>query len=327
MVVREKYTFGFPLLRTFCNLEQQGGYPVEKMDILHYLKPEVVQTFHSIQLIARVIVEGFLVGLHKSPFHGFSAEFSDYRPYMSGDDLRLIDWKVYGRTDRLYIKRFEDETNLTAWLILDKSRSMAFQSGELSKFQYGKYLLAGLAYLLYKQRDNFSLVIFDEKIAEFTPARHSINHLFHVYSRLEKTKPGHKTSLASTMHEIAGKIRNRGMVVLVSDFMGIPLHEIKDAILHFLHGKNELIVFHIVDPQELQFDYSGLVEFVDMETGERVRTRADKIREQLILAQESEQQELRQFCQNHRIDYHRISTRDNFALAMQTFFAKRSVFK
>lgn len=297
---------------------------MSQSNIIQYLKPEVVQSIGSFQLIAKVIVEGFLVGLHKSPFHGFSAEFSDYRQYMQGDDIKLIDWKVYGRSDRYYIKRFEEETNLNAYIILDRSKSMEFRSGSLSKFQYGKYLVSAISYLLYKQRDNFSLSVFSDHVDLITSMRHSMNHLFYVLSILDKLEPSGKTGIVESINKVAEQIKHRGLVIFISDFQGISLEETQKALLHFIHKKNELLIFHILDPHEIQFDYTGQVEFIDLETGEVIKTRPDKIRDRIQESLNLYYSALETFCLNHRIDYNRITTDQSFFKAMTAFFNKRT---
>ncbi|GAB4175326.1 MAG: DUF58 domain-containing protein [Calditrichia bacterium] len=296
---------------------------MKKQDSLKYLNPESVKSLGSFKLIARAIVEGFLVGLHKSPFHGFSAEFSEYRQYMKGDEPRHIDWKVFARTDRYYIKQFEEETNLHASIVLDRSASMGYSSGPVSKWQYGTFLTGALCYLLYKQRDNFSVSLFSDKIDEITPFRHSLNHLNYIFSLLQSLETAGKTEMQNALHLLAEKLRYRGLVIIISDFMGLDLENIKRALLHFRHGKHEVIVFHILDPMEITLDFEGEVQFVDLETGQKIKTHPSRLKEKLYRTMEAHLMDLHHFCQNHQIDYNRILTSDSFVKALTSFFAKR----
>ena len=290
---------------------------------LQYLQPEIVAGLGNFKLIARAIVEGFLVGLHKSPFHGFSAEFSEYRQYNKGDDLRLIDWNVVARTEKFFVKQFEEETNLTAHLIFDISNSMIFSSININKFEYGRYLISALSYLLFKQRDNFSLTAFDEKIQIETPSRHSLNHLYYIFSLLENIELSGKTALFSTLQKVAERIKKRGLIVLVSDFLFEEINKIKKGLLQFGNKKSELIVFHLADPRELNFDFSGETVFEDLETGEKIKTQAQHIKKDVQKEISSFIFDIKNFCLNHKIDYQLINTEESFFKALVTFLIKR----
>lgn len=234
-----------------------------------YLDPAVVARLGTIDLKARTIVEGFLTGLHRSPYKGFSVEFAEYRQYIPGDDLATLDWKVYARSDRHFIKKFEEETNLTCHLLLDVSGSMAYGSGGITKLQYGSYLTAALAYLMHRQRDSFGLIAFDDSIAALLPASARSGHLRAVLLALERLKIGARTDVAKPLHDLAAAVRKRGLVVLVSDLLDDPAR-VLDGLKHFRYRGTDVIVFHVLDPYELQFPFEQAARFRDMETADEV---------------------------------------------------------
>lgn len=234
-----------------------------------YLDPAVVARLGTIDLKARTIVEGFLTGLHRSPYKGFSVEFAEYRQYIPGDDLATLDWKVYARSDRHFVKKFEEETNLTCHLLLDVSGSMAYGSGGITKLQYGSYLTAALAYLMHRQRDSFGLIAFDDSIAALLPASARSGHLRVVLLALERLKVGARTDVAKPLHDLAAAVRKRGLVVLVSDLLDDPAR-VLDGLKHFRYRGTDVIVFHVLDPYELQFPFEQAARFRDMETADEV---------------------------------------------------------
>jgi uncharacterized protein (DUF58 family) len=234
-----------------------------------YLDPAVVARLGTIDLKARTIVEGFLTGLHRSPYKGFSVEFAEYRQYIPGDDLATLDWKVYARSDRHFVKKFEEETNLTCHLLLDVSGSMAYGSGAITKLQYGSYLAAALAYLMHRQRDSFGLIAFDDSIAALLPASARSGHLRTVLLALERLKIGTRTDVAKPLHDLASAVRKRGLVVLVSDLLDDPAR-VLDGLKHFRYRGTDVIVFHVLDPYELQFPFEQAARFRDMETADEV---------------------------------------------------------
>ena len=234
-----------------------------------YLDPAIVARLGTIDLKARTIVEGFLTGLHRSPYKGFSVEFAEYRQYLPGDDLSTLDWKVYARSDRHYVKKYEEETNLTCHLLLDVSRSMAYGSGGITKLQYGSYLTGALAYLMHRQRDAFGLIAFDDRIASLLPASARSGHLRAVLLALERLKIGAKTDVAKPLNDLAAAVRKRGLVVLVSDLLDDPVR-VLDGLKHFRYRGTDVIVFHILDPYELEFPFEHAARFRDMETADEV---------------------------------------------------------
>lgn len=234
-----------------------------------FLKPEALSRLRNLKLIARTVVEGFISGLHKSPFQGFSVEFAEYREYSPGDDLKHFDWRAYARTERHYIKLYQEETNLKATILLDCSASMGYRSDGLSKFEYSCYLAASLAYLLVRQKDAVGLVLFDEKVRLRMPPRASFGHLQNLLIELERAKPSNRTGIAAALHAIAENTKRRGLMIILSDLFEEP-DEVMRGIRHLRHDRHEVIVFHILDATETDFPFSGNITFEDMETQERI---------------------------------------------------------
>lgn len=289
-----------------------------------YLNPEALSKIANLELIAKMIVEGFMIGLHKSPFHGFSVEFSQHRPYNPGDSLRYIDWKVFGRTDRFYIKQFEEETNLKATILLDVSNSMSYSSGKISKIDYGKYLAASLAYLMLMQRDAVGLTLFDSKIKQYLPPRSVTSYLQPILKQLEIIQPGADTNISQVLHEIADRIKRRGLIILISDLLDEP-EKVFSSLRHFRHNKHEVLLFHILDPLELSFNFEGDIQFEDLESGENIRTFPWYI-------QNEYKNEINEFinyykknCLENRIDYQLVETNKSFDSALIEYLVKRKL--
>ncbi len=241
----------------------------EREGYKRFLLPEVIAKIRGLDLKARLVCEGFLTGLHKSPFKGFSVEFSEYRPYIPGDDLRRIDWKVYGRTDRFYVREYEAETNLRAYLLLDASGSMAYASKGISKFEYASYLGASLAYLLLKQRDSVGLLTFTTKMESFIPPSQSPAHLYNILKVLDNQKTGGETNLAETFHQLAQRIKRRGLIIILSDLFD-DKEKVLSAIRLFRYKKHEVLVFQILDKEEKEFSFSEPAVFKDLETEKEI---------------------------------------------------------
>jgi uncharacterized protein (DUF58 family) len=246
-----------------------------------YLDPAIIARLGTIDLKARTIVEGFLTGLHRSPYKGFSVEFAEYRQYLPGDDLANLDWKVFARSDKHFIKKYEEETNLTCHLLLDVSRSMGYGSGEITKLQYASYLTGALAYLAHRQRDSFGLIEFDDSIAALLPASARAGHLRAVLLALERVKIGTRTNVAKPLRDLAAAVRKRGMIVLVSDLLDEP-DNVLEGLKSFRSRGTDVIVFHILDPYELQFPFEQAARFRDMETEEEVAAVPGSIRADYI---------------------------------------------
>jgi uncharacterized protein (DUF58 family) len=294
------------------------------LDFQKYLQPEVVSTIKNLELIAKFIVEGFLVGLHKSPYHGFSVEFSEHRQYMPGDNIRDIDWKVYGRTNRFYIKQYEEETNLKAYLILDISGSMGYASNKISKIQYATYLAAALSYLLIKQRDAVGLATFSDKIHRFLPPKSTSGYLQFILKELNEIKLERRTTnVSETLHELAEKIKRRGLIILLTEFLYEEPEKILQGLKHFRHYDHEILVFNILDPQDKLFDFKQDVTFVDMETGEKVKTQPFFLRERYRQRIDEFYDTLQKECRNFQIDFQNLLTDEPFDRALIRYMLKR----
>ena len=289
-----------------------------------YLIPEVLSKLSNLELIAKMIVEGFIIGLHKSPFHGFSVEFSQHRPYNPGDSLKYIDWKIFGRTDRFYIKQFEEETNLKATILLDVSNSMSYSSGKISKLEYGKYLAASLTYMMLMQRDAVGMTLFDSKIKQYLPPRSVTSYLQPILKQLEIIQPGADTDISQVLHEIADGIKRRGLIILISDLLDEP-EKVLSSLRHFRHNKHEVLLFHILDPLEISFKFEGDIQFEDLESGENIRTFPWYI-------QNEYKNEINEFinyykknCLENRIDYQLVETSTSFDNALIEYLVKRKL--
>ncbi len=295
------------------------------MDAKNYLDPVVLSSVSNLELIARLVVEGFLTGLHKSPFHGFSVEFSQHRPYIPGDNLRYVDWKVYGRTDRFYIKQFEEETNLRCYILLDISKSMLYGSGPVKKNQYATYLAAALAYLLIYQRDATGLVLFDEKIRKIMRPRSVTSYLSPLLAAIDSAEYGEDTNISDALHETAEQFKRRGLVILISDLLDDP-EKLISGLKHFRYNEHEVLVFHILDRQEQTFSFSGDILFEDLESGDRIKTQPWFIREAYRESFQEYMEFLKEHCNKNRIDYQNIYTDQPVSLALSEYLLKRRQF-
>lgn len=287
-----------------------------------FLDPEVVSRLANMDLRARLVVEGFIIGLHRSPYHGFSVEFSEHRQYMPGDELKHIDWKVYGKTNRFYVKQFEEETNLKSYLLLDASASMGFKSGRISKLTYASYLAASLTYLMLHQQDSVGLVIFDEKTRKYIPPRAVPAYLHLILKELDHLRSGNETDVSKTFHELAERIKRRGLIIVLSDLFDDP-HKILSGLKHFRHRKHEVIVFHILDPMERTFDFKGETIFKDLETGEELSTQAWHIRKEYREQMQDFIETYKRRCLENQIDYVLIDTSEPFDKALFDYLVKR----
>ena len=295
---------------------------MESIDKRKYLEPEMVARLSNMSLRARLVVEGYIIGQHKSPFHGFSVEFAEHRTYGPGDEIRHVDWKLYGKTDRYFVKQYEVETNLRSYILLDTSRSMEYKSNKISKLDYGNYLSAALAYLMINQQDGVGLTLFDNQIQKFIPARSKPSHVNTILAHLDKIGSGKDTDVGIVLHEMAERIKKRGLVILISDLFD-ETENIMKGLKHFRHNKQEIIVFHIMDRKELEFNFTNRTKFKDMETDEQITTEPWKIRkiyQQSIL---SYQDELRLKCREQKIDYVPLFTDQNLDLALNEYLKKR----
>jgi len=292
------------------------------IDKRKYLNPETVAKLQNMALRARLVVEGYIIGNHKSPYHGFSVEFAEHRAYGPGDEIRHIDWKLYGKTDRFYTKRYEEETNLYSHILLDISNSMNYSSGKLTKLDYGSYLTAALSYLMLNQQDGVGLGLFHHKLASLLPPRSTKSHLNSVFTHLETITPGHDTNLSSVLHEMAERIKKRGLTIIISDLMD-DMEQIMSGLKHFRHNKQELIVFHIMDREEMEFSFNTRTRFKDMETGEVITTEPWQIRTAYQKIQRSYQEKYKKQCGLRQIDYVPIFTDLELDYALNEYLRKR----
>ncbi|MFQ6673477.1 MAG: DUF58 domain-containing protein [Fidelibacterota bacterium] len=294
------------------------------VDKRKYLRPEVVARLNNMSLRARLVVEGYIIGMHKSPYHGFSVEFAEHRAYGPEDEIRHIDWKLYGKTDRYYIKQFEEETNLRSYLLLDTSKSMTYRSREVSKLEYASYLTAALTYLMLAQQDGVSITLFDDGIKSFVAPRSTPGHLNTILAQLERIEAGSDTRIAPTLHHLAEKIKKRGLIVLVSDLLDDP-EEVLTGLKHFRHKKHEVIVFHVMDRQEIEFDFSVRTRFRDLETGDEITTEPWQIQGAYKRVMERFQHHYKLYCRKRNIDYVPIYTDQSLDLALTNYLRKRKV--
>lgn len=288
-----------------------------------YLKPEVVRQIARLDLRAQFIVRGFLQGLHASPYQGFSVEFSEHRKYAAGDDPKDIDWLVYAKTDKHYVKKFEAETNITGYLVVDASASMAYTyRQELTKLDYSISLAAALCWLMIHQQDPCGLMAFDEKLHASLPAKSKRSQIGQVLSVLAKVKPSGKTDIARSLVQVAAMLRHRSLVMIFSDLLADP-EPIRDALLRLRHRGHDVIIFHVLDEAEVRFPFEGLVEFTEPETADKLVIDADAARRGYVAAVESFRDEYRRTCFRAGIDYVPLDTSMQFDRALLGYLTSR----
>jgi len=293
-----------------------------KLSSTSLIDPQALMSIRNLELRARVVVEGFWNGLHRSPYHGFSVEFTEYRQYSPGDDPRYMDWRVFARSDRYFIKKFEDETNLRCHLLADNSRSMAFGSLGYSKAKYAATLAATVAYFLYLQGDAVGLLTFDEQIREYLPARHRTGHLRHLMLALEQPVGGQTTDLAAPLKRIVEIVRKRGLIIILSDFLA-PIERIEPDLIALAACGHEVVIFQVLDPAELQFNFESAAMFQDMESGRTLFIDPAAARKDYARNIEEHCATLRAVCQRLGIACHRLSTGRPLELALFDFLRER----
>src|SRR6478735_4672927 len=283
-----------------------------------YLDPAIIARLGTIDLKARTIVEGFLTGLHRSPYKGFSVEFAEYRQYLPGDDLATLDWKVFARSDKHFVKKYEEETNLTCHMLIDVSRSMGYASGEVTKLQYASFLAGALAYLMHRQRDACGLIAFDEGISALVPASARAGQLRAVLLALERLQLGVGTNVAKPLNDLAAAVRKRGMVVLISDLLDDP-QRVLEGLKHFRYRGTEVIVFQVLDPYELKFPFEHAARFRDMETAEEVMAVPGAVRADYLERMEGLIALYRRELQLSGIDYCLLDTSQPLELGLMSY--------
>ncbi len=291
---------------------------------ISYLDPETISRLSRLDLIARFVVEGYITGLHRSPYHGFSVEFSEHRPYMPGDPLRHLDWKTLARTDRPYIKQYEEETNLKSYILLDTSASMAFQgSGPMAKSHYASSLAAALAYLMLRQRDAVGLMLFSSRIQSYVPPRSLQSHLQVILKEIDRIPTGSDTRLAPCFHHLAERISRRGLVVVISDLLDDP-EEVLGGLRHFRHRGHEVIVFQILDPRERDLEFRRETRFFDLENPDQVLTTQPwHIQHEYRDMMDRLIRTYRHRCAEAQIDFALLDTTTFFDVALSRYLVRR----
>lgn len=289
-----------------------------------YLDPQTLAKLEGLELRARLIVEGYVSGLHRSPYHGFSIEFAEHREYAPGDDLRYVDWKVFGKTDKFYLKQYEEETNLVSHLVLDTSESMRYQSGAaaLSKLEYAQCVAAALAYLILQQQDSVGLVTFDSEIRSLVRASSNPSHLKQLLHVMDQSRPERKTASGPIFHDLAERLKKRGVVVVLSDFFD-DVPALLKGLKHLRHRRHEVILFHVLDPAELDFPFRQPTLFKGLEELPELLADPRALRKAYLAEFERFVHELRLGCRAHRIDYVQMRTDQTLDLALSSYLTSR----
>jgi uncharacterized protein (DUF58 family) len=307
-----------------------------------YLNPSALSKLANLELKAKFVVEGFMTGLHKSPYHGFSVEFAEHRQYMPGDDLKHLDWKVFARTDKYFIKQYEEETNLKAYILLDISKSVDFSYSKMSngsgfknifsqkkksqnnitKLEYGSYIAASLSYLMLLQRDAVSLTTYDTSIRKFIPAKSTKANLKLILKELTNIQSSNATGTANCLNVIADKIKRRGIIIIISDLFDNQ-EEVMKSLRHFRYDKNEVILFQILDPVEMSFLDSAPVRLVDSETKEEIFSQPTDVKKEYLEIMKNFIQVYKSECMKNNIDYVLLTTDTPFDVALLKYLNKR----
>jgi len=289
-----------------------------------FLDPQALARVGNMEFVARQVVEGFVSGRHRSPYHGFSVEYADHREYSPGDELRTIDWKVLARTDKYYVKLYEEETNLRAHLLLDASASMAFRGGaSLDKFSYGAYLAAAISFLLIRQNDAVGLAVFDRAVRKLLPARSSPIHFRRILDGLGESVAHEDTAMAPVLHELAERVRGRGLVILISDMLD-DVDEVMNGLQHLRHRRHEVFVFHLIDPAARDFPFERMSRFKDMEGAGELVANPKALRAKYMERLEAFLLKLGQECHRNRIGHHLVSTDEPYERFLGEFLEKRA---
>lgn len=287
-----------------------------------YLDPKILAKLQGLELKARLVVEGFISGQHRSPYRGFSVEFAEHRQYSPGDDLRHLDWRVYGKLDRFYIKQYEEETNLYAHILQDTSGSMAYRSSEISKFEYSSYISASLAYLLLRQRDSVSLVLFGDRVEHQIPPSTNPAHITNICTALEESVPRGNSNFGAVLHDFAERAKRRGLVIIISDFFG-EIDDILSGLRHLRYNGHEIIAFQVLDDYEVTFPFNELTLFKGMERPQQLFTEPRSLRQQYLQELNSFITKLRGECLNNYVDFLTLKSSDPLDIALARFVATR----
>lgn len=304
-------------------MPNESLYPTNQHTGTRFLVPEVLARIGSLELVSRAVVEGFIAGLHRSPFLGFSTDFAEHRQYMPGDDIRHLDWKLLARTDRFYIKKYRGDTNARIYLLVDTSGSMGYGSEEVTKLHYAQFLVSSLAYLGIRQHDPVGVVVFDEAVREYLPPRSKSGHLRTVLGTIERLEARGTTALAQQLHKTAEMLTRRSIIVLVSDLYEEP-DVIAAGLEHLRFQGNEVIVFHTLDKQELEFEFADAVVLEDAETEEQMHVLPDVVRADYLRGMRRHIDALRDICTRHHIDYEVLKTSEPLDAALFSYLGRRS---
>jgi len=289
-----------------------------------FLDPELLARVGSLELLARAVVEGFMSGLHRSPFTGFSTEFTEYRQYNQGDDLRYLDWRLLGRTDRYFIKKYRADTNTQCHLLIDTSASMSYASGTVTKLQYAQFLAASLAYLLNRQQDSVGLVAFAEKVHTHVPARNRTGHMRTIFGHLSRLEAGGQTRLNESLHQLAEILTRRGIVVVISDFYDEP-ERLKEAFQHLRFKGHDLVAFHVLDQNEMDFKFDDPVLLLeDAETQEQMPVLPDVVMNGYRERMRRHVDDMRTCAAANHVDYEMLTTKQPLDFALFSFLSRRS---
>jgi uncharacterized protein (DUF58 family) len=285
-----------------------------------FIDPKALARIETLELLAKTVVDGFINGLHRSPYLGLSLDFAEHRPYMPGDDVRRIDWRLFARTDRFHVKEYEAETNTDLVVLLDVSGSMRYAGGGIAKFDYARYLAASLAYFSSRQRDRIGLVAFDREIVEYVPA--SAKHLDVALHTLDRLKPGRPGALGPPLRKLAGLLRRRGILVLISDLYEEP-EAVADALKPLRYKGNDIVVFHLLDRNELEFPFDEATSFEDLESGERIPVTPAALRERYLALLQAHTSQLARRLGDHGIDYSLVDTSTPLDTALFRYLSER----
>jgi uncharacterized protein (DUF58 family) len=294
---------------------QPAGRPITPGGGPSFIDPQTLMRIKNLQLRARTVVEGFFAGIHRSPYHGFSVEFSEYRAYTPGDEPRYLDWKLFARTDRYCVKRFEDETNLMCYLVVDMSRSMGFGSSTYTKTEYARTLAASLAYFLFTQRDAVGLLTFDAAIADYLPPRHRPGHLRRLIGLLDRQTAGRSTDIARPLQQIAESVRKRGLVVLISDLLA-PVDVLRPKLGYLRSRGHEVLVLRVLDAAEVDFTFATPGMFYDLESGRNLYIDPQTARAEYQRRFNEHSAELKQVCVDLGIDLSQLTIDRPLELAL-----------
>jgi uncharacterized protein (DUF58 family) len=288
-----------------------------------FFDPEGLARLGNRELVARQVVEGFLTGRHRSPYHGFSVEYLDHRAYAFGDDLRALDWKLLARTDKYHVKLFRDETNLRATILLDCSASMSFKSGALSKLEYGSYLAAALAHLMLRQNDAVGLVLFDREVRTAVPPRARPSQFRQILNLLDQARAGNDTDVGAVLHSIAERIKRRGLVIVISDLID-DAARIANGLQHFRHDKHEVVVFHVMDDAELTFPWDRITRFKDLEGHGRLVANPKSLRAKYLSRLAAFLDSVKSACVERSISYNLVDTKEPYEVFLAAYLEKRA---